>query len=246
MNKLYRPQTITELNEILETNQGSLYYSGGTEIMADYRQGKINQATWIDIKQLEDTRELTDDTVGSCIFLNELTKPRMLVEVSRGIADQTIRNHLTLGGNICGKLPYREAVLPLLALDAEVSILSGGEVLREKLRDRFDKFLRLKPGEVVLQFHFDTADKPYRYHRYTTSGSVDYPILTYLAVKVEGGYFIGLSGYGSVPQYAVFSDWNEAEILNTFTAVTNDRASAEYRKRILQVELAKGAPDETV
>lgn len=246
MNKFIKPQTTEELAKILEENEGSLFYSGGTEIMADYRQGKIPQVTWIDLKQVEGTRELTDETIGSCVFLNELEKPAMLVDVARGVADQTIRNHLTIGGNICGKLPFRETVLPLLALDAEVSILSNREIIKDKLRNRFDKFMKLKPGELVYQFHFDAAEKPYRYQRYTISGSIDYPVMTYLAVKTEEGFFVGLSGYGSVPLYGLFNEWDRQAIMNHFTPVTNDRGSAVYRKKLLQTELEKGAPGETI
>lgn len=247
MNKLYRPETIEELTTLLqEQTEKVLFYAGGTEIMTDYRQGKIAEHTWVDLKHLPGTREISPGTVGSCVFLNELTEPAMLVDAAQGVADNTIRFQLTLGGNICGKLPFREAVLPLLALDAEISLLSQGNIVREKLREKFDKFLRLKPGEVVYQFHFENVELPYRYQRYTQHGSIDYPILTYLAVKTAEGYFVGLSGYGSVPQWKMFPNWNEEDILNSFTAANNDRGSADYRKRLLAVELAKGAPDESL
>ncbi|HHT20649.1 MAG TPA: hypothetical protein GXZ74_04345 [Tissierellia bacterium] len=247
MNKLYRPQTFEELTELLKDYPDKpLFYSGGTEIMADYRLRKIKQAAWIDIKQLPGMIELSDDTIGACVPLNELISPRMFYDVGQFVADRTVRNHLTIGGNVCGKLPFREAVLPLLAMEAEVTIFSEGEMIRQRLEDRFDKFLRLEPGELVYQFHLDRSERPYRHNRYTTSSVVDYPLMTYLAVKADRGYFVGLSGYGSVPQYGWFDEWKQDDIFNHFQAVTNDRGSSAYREKLLRIELAKGAPDEAV
>lgn len=246
MNKFVRPETFAEFEQLKAELDSWLIFSGGTEIMTDYRQGKIKPDTWIDIKRLPGMREQTADSLGACVFLNEITQPQYLVDTAQFVADHTIRNHLTLAGNVCGKLPYRETVLALLAADAEVSILSGGEMIRLPLKERFDKFFKLAPGELVCAFHFDRSERPYRHHRYTVSSVVDYPILTFLAVRTDQGYFVGLSGYGSVPQYGWFDSWDEKAILNHFTPVTNDRASAAYRKRLLEIELAKGAPDETV
>ena len=247
MNKLFRPQTYEELTSILESQtEKYLYYSGGTEVMSDYRQGKIKEKQWIDIKHLPGMMEQSPETIGACVFLNQLTQPAMLAEVAQGIADHTIRNHLTIGGNVCGKLPFREIVLPLLALDAEISIFSDGEIIRVPLKERFDKFLKLQPGELVTGFHFDRTERPYHYKRHTITGSIDYPLMTYLAVRTEQGYFVGLSGYGSIPQFAWFENWDVEEILNSFKAVSNDRGSADYRKKLLEIKLEKGAPNEAV
>ncbi|MFH2114623.1 MAG: FAD binding domain-containing protein [Spirochaetota bacterium] len=36
----------------------------------------------------------------------------LLSSTIKGVADRTVRNRLTLGGNIAGMLPYREALAP--------------------------------------------------------------------------------------------------------------------------------------
>lgn len=247
MTKLYRPTSYDDVSQLLtESSDQPLFYAGGTEIMTDYRQAKIKPTVWLDIKQLPEIGHQDEGSIGAAVFLNDLKEPKMLWQVSQGVADHTIRNQLTIGGNICGKLPFREVVLPLLALGAEVEILSHGQMIREPLKERFDKFLRLQPGELVVRFYLPRTELPYRYQRYTVNGSVDYPLLTYLAVKTDQGYFIGLSGFGAIPQYGWFETWDEATILESFTAVSNDRGSADYRKKLLAIELAKGAPDETV
>lgn len=246
MNKLYRPQTLDELKELIASHNNLLYFSGGTEVLADYRQGKIPQEIWVDIKHLEGMREQSDNHLGACVFLNEITYPEYLDRVAQFVADHTVRNHLTIGGNVCGKLPYREAVLPLLAAGAEVSIFSDGEMIRVPLKERFNNNMQLKPAELVCAFHLDRSERPYRHKRYTLSSVVDYPLMTFLSVKTDEGYFVGLSGYGSVPQYDWFETWDEAAIFDSFTPISNERGSAEYRKKLLAIELAKGAPDEAV
>ena len=58
---------------------------------------------------------------GACLTLNEAAGAGAIPAAGGGVcgvADHTVRNSITLGGNIAGRLPYREAVLPFLLADA--------------------------------------------------------------------------------------------------------------------------------
>ena len=105
------------------------YYAGGTEILSFIRRNKIHPHVLIDIKGIPECRAVgrQGDQInfGAALTLNELIDADLFALLSaacRRIADHTVRNRLTLGGNICGRLPYREAVLPLLVGEAEAEI----------------------------------------------------------------------------------------------------------------------------
>ncbi|OHD19143.1 MAG: hypothetical protein A2087_13795 [Spirochaetes bacterium GWD1_61_31] len=176
------------------------YLAGGTEIhtlarrSAAYRVGAL-----IDIKGIAALRsvEASDGwlRLGAAVSLNELADAGswpFLSAVARAVADRTVRNRLSLGGNIIGQLPYREAALPLLVAGAEVlSVLPGpggiGIIERRRaLRDCFDKRLALEPAELVTGFAVPlAATRPdagrFYAGRRTRTGSVDYPLITLCA-----------------------------------------------------------------
>jgi CO/xanthine dehydrogenase FAD-binding subunit len=83
----------------------------------------------IDIKEISECRSAARQgeqvVLGAALSLNEVVDSKLFPLLSatcRRIADHTVRNRLTLGGNICGRLPYREAGLPLLVAGAQVEI----------------------------------------------------------------------------------------------------------------------------
>lgn len=238
-----RPQNLDELAIILKERKGEiLFYSGGTEIVSQYRQRPEIAPLLVDVKSIQEAsvvkREAGRLTLGANVNLNELEKIHPdLSKLAKGIADRTIRNRITLGGNVCGKLPYREIVLGLLALGARVTFF-GAEGLREEaLQDVFDKFLKRGQEELVLSFEME--DARFFVRRFTRSAPIDYPILTMVARNMEQGVFVGLSGYGAVPIYGNFADPETALQHFLPLAVDNDRASADYRKRLLQAAFAE-------
>ena len=75
----------------------------------------------IDIKDIPECRTLQFErhhlALGSALTLTEITENGgfpLLSKAAREVADHTARNKITLGGNICGQIFYREAVLPFI------------------------------------------------------------------------------------------------------------------------------------
>lgn len=166
-----------------------LFYGGGTEIITLARESKLLPTDLVDIKALQETRVLAvvagdadesgDDPdaeqagrtgqatdqlqLGAALPLSTLVDvaPFPLIGLcAAGVADRTLRNSITLGGNICGMLPYREAILPLLLLDAQVESAGPdipGETRRLPLLECFRKRLLLPEGALVVRFVLDAA-----------------------------------------------------------------------------------------
>ena len=254
-----RPDAAEEAVVAWTRHADARYLAGGTEITTSARRtAAYDLGACIDIKRIPEANVHETSggllRLGAALTLSDIADRNLfplLSATSRGIADRTVRNRLTLGGNLAGMLPYREAALPLLVTDATVlSILPGQNgtvpVRRErKLRDIFDRRLVLAPGELVLSFTVPAtvAQWPWQHQRKTRTGAVDYPLLT--ACMVRDGKAIRLAIAGSHP-YPFRSDKIDTAlsrnglaalpaVLGAFGPLRGDaRASAEYRVNLLQ------------
>jgi len=247
--------------------QGVHYLGGGTELVTGARKSGLGGKplrVLIDLKHIGATRRMensgTTIFLGSTLSLNEIGDSGifpLLTATIRNIADRTTRNRLSLGGNIAGSLPYREAVLPLLLADAKVHTIkpfhADGRDLSVRsehpLRGIFDKRLTLQTGELILGFSFpaDRVALPWRHYRATRTGPVDYPLVTACFVAGSGcvagsegvnesegalgGAGIAVAFSGLFPYPVWYASLDEA---NTTLAVpglvrSDQRASAEYR-----------------
>ncbi len=186
----YRPLTLQEAVEayVEAAAEGldTLYYAGGTEILTYARKGNLRPGAVIDIKHIPDCVVLTRDgsrhVFGSALTLNTVIEDGRfpLLAQAAQIVDHTVRNRLTLGGNIAGRLPYRETVLPFLLADAQVRLVGPDGERLESLRDVFDRRLQLTPGELLVSLSVpaEVAAMPWFYRRRVRKTRLDYPILT--------------------------------------------------------------------
>jgi xanthine dehydrogenase molybdenum-binding subunit len=245
-------------NEADSAGETPLYYSGGTEIISFCRDQKITPGILIDIKQIPECNVFTESDsfiYGSALPLNfiiENTVSACLKLTLKGIADHTIRNKLTIGGNIVGKLPYREAVLPFLIMDGSAEIASKTGIRKEKISDLFDKRLKLERGELLVNISInpELAEKKYFYKRKEKDGRIDYPLLTSCFNKVDGNIRMAISGACSYPLRDpdvefILNDESHSINEKTVLAVekiknlfkTDIRASAQYRKHLLKLTI---------
>ena len=240
------------------------YLAGGTEIVTGARRLAAVPRVLIDLKSLAETRAIACDAaglyLGAALSLNEAADPAafpLLSAAVRNVADRSVRNRLSLGGNVAGALPYREAVLPLLLADATVeSVVPGtgpGAAPSRRVRalsEAFDKRLSLEPGELVLGFRIPAlaASLPWAHFRRTRTGPVDYPLVTACfmpAPRPEGGggnpplrvAFTGLHPYPVLFQSAESA---EAALRAPGTVRKDQRASAEYRLALALDMLKRG------
>jgi len=236
------------LFSLLEDNQKPVYYSGGTELMTSFRKGKIKADAVIDIKNIDGITSIdcieNHVIIGACASLNDVIETfneTCLSDVLIEIADHTVRNAITMGGNLCGRLPYKEAVLPLLALDASVVIYRADGLKEVSLRNLFEKRLRIDKGDILYQLKFDKDHlDAYASKRVTESTEIDYPLLHVFVSIHDQNLFVGLSGFGSYPLYKEF-DLNTriSEIEDYFLPYVKDdsRSSKAYRSHLFKTTL---------
>lgn len=265
-----RPQSIAEaleaFRELSEAGLNPEYFSGGTELVTMARDGKVSAGAFIDLKGVPETLELRSEggelRVGSSLRLNEVAAnlgAPLMRRCIEGIGDHTVRNSITIGGNIAGKLPYREAMLPFLLADAEV-LVAGNDptgaapnIRRLPLRELFDKRLRLASGEFLVSFALPkaAAEAPFWYKRWVRSARVDYPIVTLACVTSRDSLLFASSGsfaypvWGSVSLTELAGSRGESllgAVVDGLGTLRKDfRASAGYRRALMLQGLREAA-----
>lgn len=256
----YKPESIEALNQcvtaLIEKEVKFTYYSGGTEIVSALRQNKLQTDALVDIKGIQALTEISETNdewiIGAAVPLNQIIDrmPESLIaKVCAKIADRTIRNVLTIGGNLCGRLPYREAVLPLIGINADVILLQEGELVRKKLKEIFDKRILLPYNALLYQIILPKKSVNWAFNkRFTESIGVDYPTVHLVAMATEDHVTLGLSGFASFPVYKTISmtEFNAIKqlpeaLMEAFInqAKSDERSSADYRKHLLKTALTE-------
>ncbi|SIQ60550.1 CO or xanthine dehydrogenase, FAD-binding subunit [Alkalispirochaeta americana] len=283
-----RPDSVEEVAQALQearrTGARAAYFGGGTEIVTLARENKLRAEILLDYKTLSQARREPGGSSfsqaqaqaqaqaqerlawGSALRLNEVSDGGaclLLAMCCNGVADRTVRNSITLGGNICGMLPYREAVLPFLLLQGELeSLAEPGSLTWSSVEERFSKRLKLEEGELALSFSLESAlvaglesdgvihleNAPGRvtalargdrggwfYERRTTGGPVDYPLSTLVLVQLDGRYRLALTGVFGYPLRAFRAE----EVLNS--GFSGDFASPTEADRLQRAGAALDA-----
>jgi len=210
--EVLRPDTLSEAAsahaEAIGEGLDVHFYAGSTEILSLARQGRIRPEVLIDLKSIPECREAGMDggelVMGAALCLNEVVEADLFPLLSAAaarVADHTVRNRLSLGGNIAGRLPYRETVLPLLAAEAEAELYGPEGWRRLPLRQVFSRRLNLSPGELLVRVRVsaEAAAAPWYHGRRERGTRVDYPLVTVCLLEARAGLALGISGACGYP-----------------------------------------------
>jgi carbon-monoxide dehydrogenase medium subunit len=118
-----------------EHQRGGALWAGGTDLLLQWRRGVIDVEYCIDISGLADLQHIeTDDdvtTIGAMVTIASLLANErigapfpVLAEMATSFATPQVRTIATLGGNLCSAVPSADSAPPLIALGAEVVLLS--------------------------------------------------------------------------------------------------------------------------
>ena len=225
------------------------YFGGGTEFTTLAREHKTHADVVVDYKRVPEARihgnsgkngEVSGDfdgsangvahlSWGSALRLNDIVDTNRFGLVSRccaGVADRTVRNSITLGGNVAGMLPYREAVLPFLLFDGAMTTIGPDGEQTTPISERFDKKMNVAEGELLLRLSLNAAvcdgverdgvtasDRGWGpleswatgprggwyYTRRTREPRLDYPLVTLVLARLDGEWRLTASGAAGYP-----------------------------------------------
>lgn len=146
---LLMPQTLSEALHLLAEGAPDIApLAGGTNLIPDMRGGRHRPGVLMNIAGLNELRGITLEEgyllVGGGVTIAELLDSPLidqyaplLREAAAGLANPLVRNRATLGGNLVDASPAADTAPPLLALDAEVELVSEQGSRRVPTEDFF-------------------------------------------------------------------------------------------------------------
>lgn len=256
----YRPETISEAVtiylELDKEGKAPVYYGGGTELISMARVGNLSYGAVIDIKNIPECTVMDFDKddlhLGSALSLSAIAEanyfPLLSKTVGR-IADHTMQDKITFGGNLASTILYREAVLPLLLTDAKLMVAGKSGLLEFEIGQVFKESLLLQRGDFVVQAAVkkEFIKAPYFHVKKTKNEKIDYPLLTAEGLKTAGMIRLAFSGLAAYPFRdtaieTILNDTNhnfaqraDQIVQSVSNRVLNDLCgSAEYRNYVLK------------
>jgi CO/xanthine dehydrogenase FAD-binding subunit len=139
----FRPNTLSEAVHVLASSGGQIL-AGGTDFFPSLGDRPVT-GTVVDISGLGELKGVTYEPncirIGGLTTWSEIVKTPLphcfdgLKAAAREIGGIQIQNRGTVAGNLCNASPAADSVPPLLALDAEVELVSKIGKRRIRLED---------------------------------------------------------------------------------------------------------------
>lgn len=165
------PASLKEALDMLDEYAGNIeIIAGGTDLCVDEHP---ELDAMLDITKLgHDEIRLEGRTLclGSCVTYASIIKSpevkekfRALWDSSNVLADMTIRNIATIGGNICSAVPSGDAIPPMLACDADFVLVSNNGERVVKAEDFFTgpRKTVLSKNEMIKEFRIALPSEKY-------------------------------------------------------------------------------------
>ena len=125
-----------------------------------------------------------------------------LAEAARRSAIPTVRSVATLGGNVCARgFAEAELTTALLALDAEVELVSSAGTARLPAIEFLASRDRRPAGELLLRFHVPApGSRRSWFERLTVLGANEYPVVAVAVALGPGGARVAVCNVEPVPR----------------------------------------------
>ncbi|CCQ96642.1 putative carbon-monoxide dehydrogenase, middle subunit [[Clostridium] ultunense Esp] len=259
----YKPNTLTDAinlyTELDSMGKSPIYYGGGTEFISMARVHNVHTKAVIDIKGIPECNihvlKNTKLTIGSAITLTNIAIKNhfpLLSRTVKRIADHTIQDKITLGGNLAGTIIYKESLLPLMVANANIVLegINGSRTV--PIMDVFCKEMNISKEELIVQVIIDERylNLPSLHVKRTKNEKIDYPLITLVALVDQGKINIAFSGLSDFPfrtklledilnDESFSKDERIKKFINNIPyKILDDLAgSSEYRKFMLNVML---------
>ncbi|MBV7504681.1 FAD binding domain-containing protein [Bacillus sp. sid0103] len=208
----YKPATLKEAVDLYQDldqhGKKPMFFSGGTELITLGRIDLEYTEAVIDIKDISETKvmQVIGDhlLLGSTLTLTKIEEANpfpLLTKTASEVADHTARAKITLGGNICARIFYREAVLPFLLADSQVLLVGPEGKKMVPINEIFHEQLHLKKGEFLVQLVSDTRfiRAPSVSIKRRQQWNMGYPLITIAALKLDHEVRVAISGLCPFP-----------------------------------------------
>lgn len=270
-----RPESLAAVFEALERHPDGVLLSGGTDLMVASNQRQVRYPTLVSLAAVAELQRVewrADEVVlGAGVSLSRIERElqgergaelALLRELLPLFSSRLIRNRATLGGNLATASPIGDGAPALLALGAELSLVSARGRRRLPLSDFFTGYRQtaLAPGELIECVHLPRPlPRLQRFYKVSrrvlddiSSVSAALTLELDAAGRVERSTF-AYGGIAAVPlrafeleRLAVGRAWDAdtvAELVRAArelgTPLSDHRASAEYRRAMIGASIER-------
>lgn len=258
------------------------WYAGGTELLQVMKLGFARFGTLIDLKGIDDLRGIAFDDDGRLIIGGATTHREIerspvvgaelpaLATLETQLANVRVRNHGTIGGNLCFAEPHSDPATLLLACGARVR-LRGPAGVRELAIDELivGPFETSRRPDELLVAVVVPARRPGEGRAYTKARFRERPAASVgVRVRVDGGAVVEATvAVGSITEQPVRVADAEAALvgvptdfgagdgealanalraarpaLGALDAVDDLDGSADYKRHLASVLLGRAVP----
>ncbi|GEM82878.1 xanthine dehydrogenase small subunit [Meiothermus hypogaeus] len=259
-----RPTSLGELFQMLEAYPQARFLAGGTDLGVEVNQRFYRAETLLDLNAVPELKTLHWGSeaieIGAGVTLSEAERwlegrVPLLAEWFPLFASRLIRNRATLGGNLGTASPIGDSPPVLLALGAEVVLVSALGERVVKLEHFFTGYRQtvLQPGELIKGVRIPLPLAPQaRFYKVAKRPLDDIStVAAAFALRLEEGRVaqlrIGLGGVAATPlrayqteAFLVGQPWGEPSIRKAaqvikaeFKPIDDHRGSAAYRTAML-------------
>lgn len=162
-----RPASIAAVFDALERHPDGVLLAGGTDVMVAVNQRHVRHPALVSLAAVAELQRLewrADEVVlGAGLSLSRIERElqgrgaelALLHELLPLFSSRLIRNRATLGGNLATASPIGDGAPALLALRAELSLVSARGRRRLPLSEFFTGYRQtaLAPGELIESVH---------------------------------------------------------------------------------------------
>jgi len=154
-----RASSISELVSLLLSDEdGTRILAGGTDLLAQLREGRKKARVLVDIKELPEANQLSYDpqaglVIGAAVPCFRILKNAAITSNYSGLIDAVeliggvqIQGRATLGGNLCNSSPAADSIPALIVHGARCTI-AGPDGMRQVAVEDFCT----APGQSVLR-----------------------------------------------------------------------------------------------
>lgn len=145
------------LAALLEADGSGVIVAGATDLMVDYKAGKVKNTVWIDVTRAADLVGITEEdgklVIGAATTLTTIARSPLVKKYFPSLAQGCgtvgslqIRNSATLVGNVVSAQPAGDGAMSLAPLDPTFTVLSA------------DGERQLSMGEMYAGFARSTID----------------------------------------------------------------------------------------
>src|SRR5215207_6187562 len=172
----FQPNSIDETLKLLQQHAGSArIVAGGTDVLVELQRGIKPTTTLIDITRLHDLKYVrhTGGTIhiGGLASHNDVIASAVCVQYALPLAQACwevgapqIRTRATIAGNLITASPANDTITPLMALGAEVVLLSAAGERSVPLPDFYTGFRKtaIQPNELLREIRLPALQENQR------------------------------------------------------------------------------------